>query len=370
MAETFLLKNIFTKKMVQYIASNIKAVYPFLKNEMFIKDVVEAFEPLSLTQRAEHISAMLYEYLPSPYLKSLDIIVKSLGPVTAEEELEGYDSFYIMPLGIFVKDYGLGEFDASMLALKEMTMRFTSEFAVRHFIVQDEETCLLYFRQWLKDENCHVRRLVSEGTRPRLPWGLRLQKYVKDPGAVLKLLHAMKNEPTRLVQRSIANSLNDISKDNPSLVTDFLEQWKDEGVKDCDWIISHACRTLIKQGDKQALSLMGFKSEVKIKELQLTISEYKIVIGEYLEFSLDFVLEEEAKLMIDYVIYFKKANGELKPKVFKFSNKSYKSSKISLLKRHRIKLATTRKYYEGIQKVSVQINGKEYTPKQDFFLKL
>jgi len=370
MAETFLLKNIFTKNMIIYIASNIKSVYPSFKEKDFSVAVLRDFEVLSLTERAQRISGVLYEYLPKTYLKALKIIISSLGPIIKEEELEGYDGFYVMPLGIYVRDYGLEEFDASMLALKEMTMRFTSEFPVRVFIIQNEASCLVYFQKWLEDENCHVRRLVSEGTRPRLPWGRRLQKYVKDPSPVLELLDKMKNEPTRLVQRSIANSLNDISKDHPTKVTQFLKKWKEEDVKDINWIISHACRSLIKDGDSKALSLLGYKDDVKIKNLTLEILQADVQLGDYLEFHVNFDLEEEAKLMLDYKIYFKKANGLLKEKVFKLSKKTYKKGKISVSKRHSLKVVTTRKYYEGMQELSMQINGKEYAVKKEFFLKI
>ena len=303
-------------------------------------------------------------------MDAVDIIEKSLGPIIEEEELEGYEGFYIMPLGIYVREYGLGEYDRSMQALKEMTKRFSSEWPIRLFIEADEQRALYFFKMWLKDENCHVRRLVSEGTRPRLPMGTRLKKYVNDPFIVLDLLNRMKNEPTRLVQRSIANSLNDIAKDHPKKVTDFLFKWKKQKVKDIDWIISHACRSLIKEGNIDAIHLMGYTTDVKINSLELKLQKDEINLGETLEFLLDFELEESSRLIIDYILYFKKANGSLKAKVFKISSKLFAKGKIQINKKHPLKVATTRKYYEGIHAISVQINGKVYSPKKEFLLKL
>jgi len=370
MAEKFLLKNIFTEAMLSFIAKNIKNVYPSFKTEAFLKEVKVGFGALSFSERAEHIAKTLHFFLPTNYLEAIDIVENSLGPIMEEEELKGYDCFYVMPLGVFVREYGLDEYDRSMLALKEMTKRFSSEWPIRSFIEKDEKRAIQYFTAWAEDDNCHVRRLVSEGTRPRLPMGTQLKKYIKDPDAVLELLEKLKNEPTRLVQRSIANSLNDISKDHPKRVTDFLQRWKEQNVLDVDWIISHACRTLIKKGNLEALELMGFKTDLKTSSLTLELEKDVLRLGENLQFTLTFDLEEKSHLMIDFLLYFKKANGSLKSKVFKLSSKSWEKGRIEIVKKHPIKEATTRKYYEGIQAICVQINGRVYEPKKEFFLKL
>lgn len=371
MAEKFLLKHIFDSKMLSYISQQIKAAYPSFAENSFRDKVMTDLERLSFSERAQHISNTLHLFLPSSYLTAIDIIENALGAEIVDEEIEGYDCFYVMPLGIYVRDYGLDDFERSMLALKEMTKRFSSEWPIRRFIEKDEEKAFSYFILWAKDENCHVRRLVSEGARPRLPMGTHLKKYIQDPRPVLTLLQALKDEPTRLVQRSIANNLNDIAKDHPTLVTSFLQDWKRDKVKDIDWIISHACRSLIKNGDKNALRLMGYKTEVKIHNLCLDLLQGEVSLGGFLEFNINFELEEKSKLVIDYVLFFKKANGSLKPKVFKLCNKVFlNTEKIHLTKKHPLKEATTRKYYEGVQAIAIQINGKLYTPGKEFFLKL
>jgi len=371
MKEKFLLKNIFDTKMISYIGQNIQDVYPSFDRDLFVLETMKAFETLTLSQRAQCISDTLHLFLPKDYLHAVDILESSLGPVIKDEKLEGYDCFYVMPLGVYVKDYGLEYFDRSMAALKEMTKRFSSEWPVRSFIEHDEKKALSYLGVWAEDENCHVRRLASEGSRPRLPWGTRLQKYIVDPAPVLTLLQKLKNEPSRLVQRSIANNLNDIAKDNPSHVIEFLQRWKSEGVKDIDWITSHACRSLIKSGNSQALHLMGYQTDVPIQNLSLKLVKNAVSLGESLEFSLSFELLEDHDLIIDYLMYFKKANGELKAKVFKLASKSFsKNTTIVLNKSHPFKELSTRKYYEGLQAIQLQINGKLHAAREEFYLEL
>lgn len=370
MAENFLLKNIFNEAMLKYISENIKNVYPSFKDETFLKELKLGFDKLSFGQRSEHIAKTLHLFLPPNYPEAITIIENSLGPEFKEEVLEGYDCFYVMPLGSYVQSYGLNDYDRSMQALKEMTKRFSSEWPIRSFIQADEKRALYFLNSWAKDENCHVRRLVSEGTRPRLPMGMQLKAYIKDPQPVLTLLNKLKDEPTRLVQRSIANSLNDISKDHPDKVTGFLLDWKEDNVKDINWIISHACRSLIKNGNVEALELMGYIKKPKIKNISLSLENSSIKLGESLVFFLDFYLEEDTDLIIDYLMYFKKANGSLKAKVFKLTAKFFNKGHIKIQKSHPLKYISTRKYYEGLQEVTIQINAKEYDLKKEFFLKL
>jgi len=370
MAEKFLLKNIFTKAMLSYIAYNIKSVHPPFKVKSFFEEVEKGFEHLTFNERAEHIAQTLHLFLPNNYLEAIDIIEQSLGPIIQEEELEGCECFYVMPLSIYVRMYGQNNYDRSMQALKEMTMRFTSEWPIRSFIENNEKKSFEYFHLWAKNENCHVRRLVSEGTRPRLPMGTQLKKYIQSPDRVLDLLEHLKGESTRLVQRSIANSLNDISKDHPKHVISFLKRWKREKVLDIDWIISHACRTLVKEANIEALELLGYEKDIKIKNFSLELVKDTIQIGDCLEFTLTFELDRKSDLIIDFLVYFKKANGSLKAKVFKLSKKCFKQGQVRLDKKHFVKEINTRKYYEGMQALAIQINGRLYEPKKEFFLKI
>jgi len=361
MKEKFEFRSVFNEKSIRQTAKQIKEVYPEFREEAFVTDVLNGFETLSFGDRNTKITDNLYTYLPKAFPRAVVILVDALGEALDAEELEGYEGFYVMPLSTYVRRYGTEHYELSMDALVEMTKRFTSEWAIRIFLEQEEERTLAYLKVCAKSDNCHVRRLVSEGTRPRLPLASQLYSFMEDPTPVLALLDLLKNEPTRLVQRSIANNLNDIGKDNPDAVVTFLKQWKKEGVKDVEWIIKHATRSLIKDGHPRSLRFLGFDPNIAVKSAELNILSPNVQLGESLEFEcdIDFENEKEEKVVIDYLLHFKKANGALKPKVFKLSSKTVlPKQKLSLRKKHPLKAATTRKYYEGKQGLQLQINGQ------------
>ncbi len=373
MSEKFEFRAVFNLSTIKYIAANIHNIYPDFKKEQFIAETFEDFEELSFGDRNSKITKTLFHYLPKSYPEALTILVASLGEPINGEELEGYDGFYVMPLSTYIRNYGTAYYEISVNALIEMTTRFTSEFAIRLFLEQEEEKTLKQLQLCATHKNCHVRRLVSEGTRPRLPLGSRLHSFIKDPQPVLELLERLKNEPTRLVQRSIANNLNDIAKDNPDAVVSFLTRWQKEKVKDVEWIIKHATRTLIKEGHPGALRLLGFDPDIKIGNASLKVMTPQVILGEHLVFEvvIDFKNSDPQKVVVDYLLYFKKANGTLKPKVFKLSTQEISAN--TLLKRskkHPLKPATTRQYYEGLQAVQLQVNGRLVGEQVAFELKL
>ena len=372
MKEKFEFRSVFNENSIRQTAKQIRDVHPAFQEEAFISATLEGFDVLSFGDRNAKITDNLFLFLPDNYTEALKILVASLGEPLIEEELKGYEGFYVMPLSTYVWRYGTEHYELSMQALIEMTKRFTSEWAIRIFLEQEEKRTLEYLKVCAKSDNCHVRRLVSEGTRPRLPLSSRLYSFMEDPTPVLALLELLKNEPTRLVQRSIANNLNDIGKDNPDTVVTFLKQWQKEGVKDVEWIIKHATRSLIKEGHSGALKLLGFDPEIAIENATLAVTTPIVTLGEGLEFDceLHFKNSKPEKIVVDYLLYFKKANGELRPKVFKLSSKAILSNAIlKLRKKHPLKEATTRRYYEGEQAIELQINGKPVGEKIFFTLR-
>ena len=378
MSEKFEFRTVFNADVIKYIAKNIAQTYPPFKENDFMKECLEDFSELSFGDRSNKITTTLYNYLPKDYKTALGILTASLGEEIQVEELEGYDGFYIMPLCGYIAKYGIKYinddplFYLSLEAQVEMTKRFSAEYSIRYFLKERENDTLEFLKNLTSSENCHVRRLVSEGTRPRLPLSIRLHSFVKNPQKILELLDMLKNEPTRLVQRSIANNLNDIAKDNPDSVAQFLSKWKSEGVKDIDWIISHATRSLVKEGHLPTLELLGYKSDLQLSIKNFYLQEKNITLGESLEFSFDIeLLEGREKVVIDYILYFKKANGALKPKVFKLKNTFLEKEKtLHITKKHPLKFATTRKYYEGTQAIELQINGKLVSQQLKFHLKV
>ncbi|MCF6194580.1 MAG: metallopeptidase TldD-related protein, partial [Kangiellaceae bacterium] len=250
-----------------------------------------------------------------------------------------------------------------MAALKEMTKRFSSEGSIRYFIEKYPEKTLETFAQWVTDESAHVRRLVSEGTRPRLPMMMALAEFKKDPSPIIPFLEKLKNDPELFVRRSVANSLNDIAKDNPNIVTELLARWNKDKSPEMQWLIKHALRTLEKQGDLATLEILGFSSNPKVEIKLFELSKNKVVFGDFLTMELQINSKcnkssEVENLLIDYVVYHKKANGKLAPKVFKWCKKKLAyGEKLSLTKKHVFKPISTRKYYPGNHEIHIQING-------------
>lgn len=216
---------------------------------------------------------------------------------------------------------------------------------------------------WAWHEQESVRRLATEGCRPRLPWAMALLALQADPSPILPILEQLKNDPSESVRRSVANNLNDISKDHPETVLKLLNNWQDEGNQEISWITNHALRTLLKQGHPQALELLGFPSDPALSVQNLTIEPTTLAIGEELTFSFEVVSsgQEEQKLMIDYIVYLMRANGRQTPKVFKMSKRTLAPGQgIQLHKRHSFRPITTRKYYPGAQALEIQINGRRF----------
>ncbi len=267
----------------------------------------------------------------------------------------------MMPLGMVVAASGLEDFEASFVLLKEMTKRATAEFDVRPFLARDQ-TSTRHHAPWVKDESVHVRRLVSEGTRPRLPWGMRLQALVADPTPTLPLLEALKDDPEDYVRRSVANHLNDIAKDHPELVADIAKRWLKGADRNREKLVRHACRSLIKQGHTATLEAFGLNPpEIRVEGPQVLTAE--VAYGDTVGFNIELVStsSKTQDLVIDYLIHFRKANGTLAPKVFKWTKLTLApGERLTLSRSHAIRPITTRVYYGGTQAVSLRINGQDF----------
>jgi 3-methyladenine DNA glycosylase AlkC len=305
------------------------------------------------------MAEVLRECLPSDYPEALEILMQILGPENPKIREMFEHELQLMPIEHFVGAYGLDHFEISMQALYEITQRFTAEFAIRPFLIRYEKETLEVLSKWVRDDNEHVRRLVSEGTRPRLPWAMRLPAFIENPRLTLKLLEKLKDDPSEYVRRSVANHLNDVTKDNADLVVSVLKRWAKEASKERQWIIRHALRSLVKQGHTGALEVLGY-GPPEVKLVCFCVQTPTLQFGDALEFS--FALQSEGKrsqkLVVDYVIHFVKANGSRSAKVFKLSTRTLKGGECLELERvHKIRSITTRKYYAGVHRVEVQING-------------
>lgn len=371
MAEQFQLRKVFDSKMVNKLASNISRVWPSFKQRSFIDTIIPNLSKLSFGDRCSLITKTLHSNLPEDFQTAVQILIDALGPEAVADSLSGFDGFIVMPQCLFVSRYGMDYFDVSINALYEMTKRFTAEGDIRPFIEKYPEKTMAFLHRITNDINPYARRLASEGTRPRLPLCQRLPQFQKNPGPVLELLDKLKSDPNLMVRRSVANNLNDIAKDNPDIVVETLENWKQEDPgKEMMWIISHSLRSIIKQGHPGALRLLGYKTDVEIIVSDIDITNKNPAIGEEITFSFTITSAENkpCKLMIDYTVYYMKANGKQTPKVFKAAKKTIAPGQsISIKKKHSFIQRSTRVHYPGKHSIEVQINGGKYA-KLDFEL--
>jgi 3-methyladenine DNA glycosylase AlkC len=364
--ERFSLKDhLFNEVKVKKMAKDIRTVYPAFDERGFVRAVVREFPSLELMQRIGHISAMLRQYLPQDYLDALKVLVASLPP-PCDPTLsdDDFGEFIYAPYGHFVSEYGCEKryLNESLEAIKEITQRFSCEWAVRRYLNEFPKETLAELKKWTKDSHYHVRSLVSEGTRPNLPWAKKVTVTSVDTLPLLELLYTDK---TRFVTRSVANHLNDIAKTEPALVVRTLMRWQESGKQseaEMKFIVKHALRTLVKQGNIDALALLGHGS-TKVALESFTVETSKVKVGDALMFSCVLVSTDKTPqdFVVDYIIDFKKANGSHAQKVHKLKVVHLKpKERVTLTKKHPLRLMTTRTLYPGEHKVTLQVNGKVF----------
>jgi len=361
--EKILLKDLlFNEKKLRLIAGQIKAVYPDFSKNDFCNGVNLGFQKLELKQRISLIADFLKKHLPQDYKKALEILLKSL-PKPLNEDLldDDFGDFIYAAYNEFIAQNGCDEknLEISLRALKEVTKRFSAEYAIRNFLNKFPSMSLEFLHECSFDKNYHVRRLASEGLRPNLPWGKKIAVCYKEAAKILENLYFDK---TRFVTRSAANHLNDISKIDPDFVIATLKRWKKskkQSQKEMDFITKHALRTLVKQGNKAALEMLGFNHKAKIILQDFKISK-EVVLNENLHFSFTIKSHENANLALDYVVYFCNQNNSLrKGKVFKLKGFIIKKNQIfSISKKHVMAShLTTRSLHTGRCALEIRANG-------------
>lgn len=254
------LKNVLGIEAVSCLANNISYVFPEFRNKEFQKEALGELDTMEFMERGIHIAKILREFLPGNYEKAIEIILSSLTPPNTQTEGLGLAVLFYHPHGCFVSEYGLDKqynngvdpFDISMRAQYELTKRNTSEFSIRPFLIKEQKRTLAILKEWTKDQDPHVRRLCSEGVRPRLPWAQRIPSFLENPKPILPILKSLKNDQNLYVRRSVANNFGDISKNHPELVYEIFEQWLNKATKEVKWLIRHALRYRAKKGDKTA----------------------------------------------------------------------------------------------------------------------
>jgi 3-methyladenine DNA glycosylase AlkC len=354
-----LLKNMFNARFLDLLGENLQQVYPNFAQVDFIRTVLDTeWEKRELKQRIRHIATSLRLFLPNSYPEAVQVLVNLANYIRQSEKRDFVFEYIFLP--DFIEVYGLDDFVTSIPALEAITQLISAEFAVRPFIIKYPEKMLAQMLVWSQHPHYLVRRLASEGCRPRLPWGVALQSLKKDPSAILLILENLKADESETVRKSVANNLNDIAKDNPEVVLQIIARWQGKNPQ-TDWIIKHGSRTLLKKANSTALNQFGFEPIKSLKINNLTINSKQIKIGEVLEFAFELVHQEsqEVKLRLEYGIDYVKAKGGTSRKIFQISEAEFAPHQsYTIARKQRFQDFTTRKHYAGTHTLALIANGQ------------
>ena len=375
------LKDSFGPETVEWVGQRLASAVPEFDESVFVAECLRGFDGLELMDRARRISDVMARHLPEDPVVAVPMVMVSLGP--AEPGLTGMQPFRYMPFVVFVGQHGLAAFEESMAAQYELTQRFTAEFSIRPFLINEPERTLARLRVWTADPSEHVRRLVSEGTRPRLPWAPRLPAFIADPAPVLELLEVLRDDPSEYVRRSVANNLNDISKDHPELVISVVRRWSADASAERQRLIRHALRTLVKRGDPAALELLGHAGADHLAVADVTIDPVEVSVGGTVRILATVAdtrpvpgalepsasgqgpdesqVESGEEVAVDFVVHFVKANGSSAPKVFKGGRRGLgPGEQVQFTRSVSVAQMSTRTHYPGVHRVEVQVNGRRF----------
>lgn len=347
-----LLKDYYSPGLIRKLASSLRKADSRFNDAGFYKAVTgDGWKELELKQRMRRVSLCMNEHLSGDYKKKIASLKKAA---------PGFSGLFAMSFPDFVEVHGLDDPDFSLEALGFFTSFSTSEFAVRPFLIRYPDITLKKMLEWSSDKNHHIRRLSSEGCRPRLPWGIAIPFLKKDPTPILPILENLKSDPEDYVYRSVANNLNDISKDHPELMLSICKKWMGQH-QNTDWLIKHACRGLLKKGHPDALSMFGHHQNAKALVSGLRFNKSNLRIGETIEFAFSLRNEDKKKqdFRIEYAIDYMKANGKHSRKVFLLKKTTLDPTQsIQLSSKQRLTDFTTRKHYPGVHHLHIVVNGK------------
>lgn len=356
------LKSFFGRETVERLAAMIAAVHPRFPAAAFVADATRGLAARELLARGDHVAGALRRHLPQDYREAVSILVASLGPEIPEDGVEGLGMapFLYLPHVAFIRTWGLEDFHASMRAQHEITRRFTAEWSIRPFLEAEPERTLAVLRRWTGDPSPHVRRLVSEGTRPRLPWAPRLRVFEKDPRPPLALLERLKDDPSSYVRRSVANHLNDVGKDHPDLLVETCRRWLRGATPERRRLVAHALRSLVKKGHREALSLLGHGDRPRVAVRGARVEPSRARVGEAVSFraTLASRAREAQRLAVDLAVHFVKKNGDARPKVFKLRVLSLPpGGAVEVRKKISLAQMSTRRHHAGLHEVDLLVNG-------------
>jgi 3-methyladenine DNA glycosylase AlkC len=370
-----LLKKHLGPKVVKTLASHIKAVWPGFSQERFEKFALKGFDDLELMARGQRIAEALDSALPDEWSECVSILMCSVDHSLRSSRKENLNGFFWLPHTFFVTLRGMrairesnpsaraGILRSALLAQARLTMYFSAEFSIRPWLISYESETLKFLLECTNHNSEHVRRLASEGSRPRLPWSFRLRRFQEFPTLQLPILDALVDDLSPYVRKSVANHLNDIAKDHPDFAITTADRWlREKPSKERRWIVRHGLRTLVKAGHPEALKILGF-GQAPVG-LTVAVSTYprRPRIGQKVEVRVHLESKSDLKqgLLVDFGIMFRKASGICSIKVFKLKELAVENGEsIKLSKKVSLAQHTTRKHWPGKHKVHVLINGVE-----------
>jgi 3-methyladenine DNA glycosylase AlkC len=350
--ENAALKEIFDKQRFRSVALEVAALHPKFDADHFLDLALTGLDELSLMQRLRRMTQALHATLPADYRQALDVL-RALAPRINH-------GFATLVLPDYVGQYGQHDFEVSMDALKFFTGFGSAEFAVREFLRKDLKRTLAVMKVWSRDDSDAVRRLASEGSRPRLPWSFRLDAILVDPSLAAPILENLRADPSLYVRKSVANHLNDVTKSHPEWVLDRLATWPVENTHTA-WIARHALRSLIKAGNARALAVIGAGGVPEVKLSKFAVTPRHIALGERVTFSFELVSRsaESQRLVIDYRMHYVKKSGATAAKVFKLKELTLDGGqRVSIERTQNIRDFTTRVHYAGRHEVEILVNGQ------------
>ena len=377
MAEPF--KNIYNEQFFNGFTNALKCIINDFDERLFLSRIFDGkWGNREIKQRMKHIATILKNFLPADYKTAIATILELINHLkytpyglalkNKKDTQYGLSLEYSF-LGDFVEQYGLDDYQTSVKAIEEITQFVSCEGPVRPFIIKYPNEMMAQMLAWSKHKNPWVRRLSSEGCRPRLPWHMAIPGLKENPVPIIPILENLKNDTSLFVRKSVANNLNDIAKDNPEIVIDLAKKWQGKS-KNTDWIIKHGCRTLLKQGSSEVMEIFGFDAVKNIGVQDFQILTPKVKIGKSLEFCFKLLNNNKTKnkIRLEYGLYYQKANGELSKKVYRINEKEYAEKSITpITRKQSFRVITTRRFHLGLHRVSIIINGNEFK-KYDFEL--
>ncbi len=362
MSDNPVLKDLYKQNVVEELAACLSGVDPDFPAPSFVAEACTGLEELEFKDRVRQIARAAAAALPTDFPAAAQRIrmAAQSPPEAAESSVTSTSALAIWPLCQVVQEQGLEHFEEAMATLHVLTKQASAEFAIRPFLDLCPGPAMTWLKRWAGDPDARVRRLVSEGTRPRLPWAPRLKTFADDHTAMLPLLEQLRDDPDEAVRRSVANHLNDITKDHPDLVVQTLQQWSVSAPPDRQRLIRHALRTLVKKGHPGALAILGV-GEPKVRVTSFTVAPPAVAIGGAVEVAVAIVsaADQDQELLVDFAVHYRKARGDLSPKVFKWTQRRLAGqAKISLRRQLKLVPRSTRRLYPGEHRVELLINGQ------------